>query len=212
MEPTTWPPSGTITASAEEWRRASPPSTAPTTRRSRRWLCSIENFGYVASEPISGSDCRLFVDGELVYITRGFSTVHLEGRVQDHQGHHGPDLQERRGSMELRLDGGALWVSFTSDRELSQSDDRNFGLLKHGGKLQVLRWPGETMDVRAMRLAPPQKPRADATDEELAAFAGFHNSVNPLEPWLPQPGGNSFACQWGPPLWESRQGELAHLC
>jgi len=120
------------------------------------------DFGYVASEPISGSDCRLFVDGELVYITRGFSTVHLEG-------------------MELRLDGGALWVSFTSDRELSQSDDRNFGLLKHGGKLQVLRWPGETMDVRAMRLAPPQKPRADATDEELAAFAGFHNSVNPLE-------------------------------
>lgn len=119
-------------------------------------------FGYVASEPISGSDCRLFVDGELVYITRGFSTVHLEG-------------------MDLRLDGGALRVSFTSDRELSRSNDRNFGLLKHEGKLQVLRWPGETMDVRSMRRAPPPKPVAAMTDEDLAAYASFHNSVNPLE-------------------------------
>lgn len=119
-------------------------------------------FGYVASEPISGSDCRLFVDSDLVYITRGFTTVHLEG-------------------MDLRLNGGALQVSFTSDRELSQSDDRNFGLLKHEGKLQVLRWPGETMDVHAMRRAPPPKPGAAATDEDLAADASFHNSVNPLE-------------------------------
>lgn len=137
----------------------------PTVMRSDRAVDSTvtvldDSFGYVGSTSIYGTDCRILVDGDQIYITRVMApgVTHM-------------------GSVDLQMRGDALHLSFENDRQFDQ-DDRNLGLLKHEGGFMVLRWPGERMVMQRMEMMSGSG-NSDELDSENSDMS-LHNSVNPL--------------------------------